>query len=235
MIRKGFTLMELVLATLMFGFMMMSLASIYSTANRHMFQSYRQNIIKSNASTAMKTITVRLSEANRIDLPTTGLPGNALAFAVNVDQTSGCYPVNPAITPTWHYFCYIPKAGANCTPADCLLYYHTANYTGPVGGGCPSGGVTVPTYPLAFCGPGGGGAVTLLASWVYPDPASPNPTLFSRTRPFDATLGNTLVTISLRVLWDPALAAAAGRDFRTAAHPIDTTLTTADRVTRAGQ
>ena len=141
MIRKGFTLMELVLATLMFGFMMMSLASIYSTANRHMFQSYRQNIIKSNASTAMKTITVRLSEANRVDAPIEGFSGNFLRFAVNVDQTSGCYPVNPAITPTWHYFCYIPKAGANCTPADCLLYYHTANYTGPGGGGCPSGGV----------------------------------------------------------------------------------------------
>ena len=54
--KKGFTLIELLIAILLFGFMAMSLATIYSTANKHMFQQYRHNAVKSAASVAMKDI-----------------------------------------------------------------------------------------------------------------------------------------------------------------------------------
>src|SRR3989339_356803 len=108
-IRKGFTLVELVIATLIFGFMVMSLATLHSTASKHMLQSYRQNTVKSNASVAMRTITARLAEANRIDAPAPGNSGNTLRFAVNVDQRSGCYPINPLVptSASWHEFCYV--------------------------------------------------------------------------------------------------------------------------------
>ncbi|HBA61697.1 MAG TPA: hypothetical protein DCZ92_12975, partial [Elusimicrobia bacterium] len=44
--RSAFTLMELMVAILIFGFMSAAMASIYSTANRAMFQNYRGNFVK---------------------------------------------------------------------------------------------------------------------------------------------------------------------------------------------
>src|ERR1035437_10370770 len=92
--RPGFTLAELVIAVLIFGFMSTSLATIYSTANRHMFQNYRNNMIKSNVSLALSDIRHNLQQATRVDIPAVGAGGNVLAFTSNVDQLTGCYPVN---------------------------------------------------------------------------------------------------------------------------------------------
>lgn len=227
-IRKGFTLIELVLASLMFGFIMMSLASIYSTANKHMFQSYRQNTVKSTVSTAMKSITNSLAEANRIDLPAIGGDGDSLRFAVNVDQ-NGCYPINPALPVSWHEFCYAPGKTAQCPSGNCL-YHHTGAVAVPGGNtGCPDGTAWPAVYPVfsGLCG-NAVGTVTQLAAFVEPPAGTP---IFSRS----GALGATVVNIRLRVLWDPAATAVAGRDFRTTATPIDTTLTTSVRVTRTGQ
>ena len=126
--RNGFTLAELVIASLIFGFMITSLATIYSTANKHMFQQYRQNTIKSGASVAMKAIVSKLTAATRIDCPCLPSPapcpagcsgvtaGNILAFAVNVDQNSGCFPISTLatapFTPSWHRF-WGPGAGGS--------------------------------------------------------------------------------------------------------------------------
>ena len=123
--RPGFTLAELIIAVLIFGYMSASMATIYSTANRHMFQNYRNNMIKSNVSLAMRDIRRNLSQATRIDSPTYGAGGTNLKFAVNVDQLTGCYPVNQDAPVTWHYFCTAPDPSM----AGVTDLYH---YTGTV-------------------------------------------------------------------------------------------------------
>ncbi len=223
----GFTLAELIIATLIFGFMVASLSTLYSTANKHMFQSYRADKFKSEGSMAMKTITSRLQEANRIDSPALNATGTTLAFADNVDQLSGCYPINASEPVSWHYFCRSTIVSNDCQSGSCL-YYHTGTISG--GGGCPGGAAWNPlaNYP-AYCGPGGGGNVTLLTSFVDITtlPALP---LFSR----QVAGSSALVGINLRVRWDPATNGTVGRDFRNTGKLIDTTLSTTVRVNRAG-
>jgi prepilin-type N-terminal cleavage/methylation domain-containing protein len=162
--RKGFTLAEMVLALFIFGFMSMSLATIYATANRHMFQNYRRNIIKTNADFAMKLLHNTLTTATRIDWPVYGASGTVLAFASNVDQTTGRYPLNTAAAADWHYFCVAPD---DQDPTVIALYYHTGRLSNGAGG-VPSTNALNPAAPVfttasyPACGPGGGGVVTKL-------------------------------------------------------------------------
>ena len=242
----GFTLVELIIATLIFGFMVASLSTLYSTANKHMFQNYRMDKFKSEASVAMKAITSRLQEANRIDSPALNSAGNILAFAVSVDQLTGCYPVNTSEPASWHYFCRSTSSSGDCPSGSGCLYYHTGPFTGTGGGGCPptvnpvlnwtfpQGTYPRGSYPVQFCGTGGGGAVTLLASFV--DVTAP---IFSRLQvtgnpSTDIAGSSALVNINLRVRWDPATNGNASRDFRNTGKLIDATLNTTVRVNRAG-
>ena len=227
--REGFTLIELLIATIIFGLMSMSLAAIYSAANGHMLQNYRQNAVKSSALLAMKTISSRLSEATRIDSPAVSGESNVLTFASNVDQLTGCYPVNTDQPVAWHKFCYAPGVTATCPYGNCL-YYHTGTEKSR-GGTCPNGPAWVPPVD-PFCGPSGLGTVIQLASFIQP-PAGKF--LFSRARPADGSLGNTLVNIRLRIVWDPADATVSGRGKFRSSRAIDTTLDTTVHVIRAGK
>ncbi|OGR41395.1 MAG: hypothetical protein A2X35_10315 [Elusimicrobia bacterium GWA2_61_42] len=221
--RRAFTLAELLIATIIFGFMMTSMAGIYSTANKHMFQNYRQNTIKSSALVAMKTITSRLQEANRIDVPAPNASGNTLAFAINVDQLNGCYRINSQVVPTWHYVCLAPAINIACPYGNCL-YYHTGDIAG--GGGCPAGPFwSVGSYPVGACGQAvAGQTVTQLSAHVIPVTS-----LFSRTAADVA--GKPVVKVRMRVFWDPATNFTPGtRDFRTAGQRVDATLITAVRL-----
>lgn len=157
----GFTLAELMISVLIFSMMMTALVTIYGTINKHMFQSYRQNIVKNNLSIAVKAIQIRLMTATRVDIPAFNARGNVLAFVTNVDKQSGCSPVNSAIANTWHYFCR--AACPNPDEATPCLYYHT----GPVPfdtGGCPCAADDtnqwIGSYPVGVCGEHGGGTVT---------------------------------------------------------------------------
>jgi prepilin-type N-terminal cleavage/methylation domain-containing protein len=224
--RPGFTLAELMIAIIIFGFMITSLATIYSTSTRNMFQNYRGNAIKTNVGVAMRKIQNTLSVATRIDRPTkTGAvtdAGNILAFATNVDQTSGCYPVGPG-SAAWHYFC-VPAGGS-------ILYYHTGAIPGGTGCAAAAPSTWNGPYPVAFCGIGGGGTVTALM-----DNAAPNPVFFSR-RPTEIVLVNGVgvvtqgvteqntVRVMLRSFW-----AAAGNK---AQRDVDFTMDTVIQVNRS--
>ena len=154
--RAGFTLAELMISVLIFSMMMTALVTIYGTINKHMFQSYRQNIVKNNLSIAVKAIQIRLMTATRVDIPAFNARGNVLAFVTNVDKQSGCSPINSAIANKWHYFCKSNTGG---------LYYHTGTVPFDTGGcPCASDDVNMWTgsYPMGVCGPGGGGSVTEL-------------------------------------------------------------------------
>jgi len=152
---SGFTIAELMISVLIFSMMMTALVTIYGTINKHMFQSYRQNIVKNNLAIAIKAIQVRLMTATRVDMPAFGSYGNTLAFTTNVDKQSGCSPINSNVPNTWHYFCLRGTS----------VYYHTGTVPSTTGG-CPCS-ATHPnrwtgSYPIGFCGPGGGGTVTQL-------------------------------------------------------------------------
>lgn len=228
-IREGFTLAELVLSVFIFSFMAASLATIVSTTNRHMFQNYRTNIIKTNVLISMKSIQNNLSVATRVDLPTRNGSatdsGTVLAFATNVDQNTGCYPVYAAAPPpAWHYFCL---AGSS-------LYYHT----GPVNGGVTACGNPAPTIwcgnsPIAgncypACGPNNGG--TLLMESVLP--SLPGGALFSR-RATDGVNEVDTVRVWLRSQWIAAAPVTAGANFRASQRDVDTTLDTVVRFNRS--
>ena len=219
--RKGFTMAELILAIFIFGFMSMSLATIYATANRHMFQNYRRNIIKTNADFAMKVLHNTLSTATRIDFPVYGAAGNTLAFASNVDQLNGCYRISIPDPAAWHYFCVAPDTNPGNAGVN-NLYYHT----GPIPGGNAGCMVAAPAtwngtggngYP-SFCGFGGGGTVTLLMQHVAPPNPPRSQFAFSRAA-VDGVRETPSVRISLRSFW-----VAANRGFGSNQRDVDFSL-----------
>ncbi len=205
--RAGFTLAELILSVFIFGFISASLATIVSTTNRQMFQNYRRNIIKTNILLSMRAIQNNLSVATRVDLPAIGAQGNVLAFAVNVDQMDGCYPVSAGDTASWHYFCL---AGTS------LYYYSGTINTGgasPCGNPYPSLWNANTGYAVPGCGGNGG---TLMMENVSPPPSVG--TLFSR-RPADGVNEADTVRVALRTFWS-----AAGRGFGSSQRDVDSTL-----------
>lgn len=166
--RTGFTLVELLISMLIFAMMMSALATIYGTISRHMFQNYKQNILKTNLSVAVKFIQSRLMLATRVDSPAFTKSDNVLAFTTNVDAQSGCSPINFLVPNKWHYFCRAYNGKEK--------YYDLYHHTGDIAkvnttGGCPAsaghsnewiGKVQMDgrCYPIAFCGKKGGGEVT---------------------------------------------------------------------------
>lgn len=226
--RGGFTLAEMLLAVMIFGFMATSLATIYSTTNRHMFQNYRANIIKSNVGIAMRAIHNNLSMATRIDAPAFNTADNVLSFTANADQLTGCYPVAAGVEVRWHHFCIAPDptySGLNS------LFYHTGTMAG--GAGCP------PSAPMAFPSPyppagscgSSGGTITLLMQAT-----APNPFFFSRRASEAKIMNGTPVTVTgvterdqvlimLRSFWS-----ASNRGFGRAQRDIDFSLESNVRV-----
>lgn len=221
--RSGFTLVELIIAVFIFGYMASSLATIYATSHRHMFQNYRANMIKTGTLVAMRAIQNNVISATRIDSPAPGAQGNVLAFAVNVDQMSGCYPINTAMPTTWHYFCLANDAA---TPGFQSFYYHT----GTIGGGnaCTNINPTIwnGVYPVPRCGASmPGQTVSKLAEYVTTPAAGGN--LFSR-RAAEGVNDSGSVRVQVRSFWP-----AASRGLGGAQRDIDFNLDTVMRVSRS--
>ena len=240
--RPGFTLAELILAVLIFSFMMTSLATIYSTSSRNMFQNYRGDVIKTNVGVAMRAVHNNLAVATRIDAPAAGDAGDILDFATNVDQITGCYPVyNDPLKvnddPAWHHFCIGPDPDPVLAAQGVRdLFYHTAPITG--GTGCSSVAPTtwggVYPVPAGSCGQALGGPTVLLLMQF----ASPNPVFFSR-RPTETVLVNGVakvtqgvneadtVRVMLRSWWRPLV-----RGFGKSQRDVDFTMDTVIKVNR---
>lgn len=235
--RDGFTLAELILSVFIFSFIAASLATIVSTTNRHMFQNYRKNIIKTNVLLSMKAIQKNLSVATRVDLPTRNNSindsGKFLAFATNVDETRGgapgCYPIVAGVQPAWHYFCHYTQVNQSCLSGSCLFYH-----TGPINGGgvaCGNPGAATwnAVYPVGTCGPTGSGTIMLLMDNVSFDspPSLPAGALFSR-RSSDGINSADTVRVVLHSKWRASVAGmgASQRD-------VDATLDTVVKFNRS--
>lgn len=214
--REGFTLMELLVASVIFSFVIAALVTISSTAHRHMFQSHRSNVVKTGVLLGMRSIQNNLSVATRLDVPAAAGQDDRLAFAVNVDQTTGCYPVGPGNV-TAHYYCLL----------NGVLYHHAVGIAGDSTPACsamtvPGNPFTAARYPVA-CGPGGGGTVTLLTRDVVPVT-----TLFSRRGLIDGVYEMDTVMVRLRSVWS---AAAVGAD--ATARDVDFSMNTVVKMNRA--
>jgi prepilin-type N-terminal cleavage/methylation domain-containing protein len=214
-LRPGFSLTEMMIGVMISGMVLASLAAIHSTSTSHMFQNYRQNMVKNEATNAMKTVMSRLSVATRIDRPTPGNSDNILAIAENVDHLpTRCYPIRAGQPVRWHYFCRYTSANSYCLSGSCLMY-HTGTVAG--GPGCPNT-ATAPAIPYpGFCGPGGGGTVTRLMDHLDVSGGA----VFSR-RSADGITERSSVLARLRLRWIPP--AVTGRDLSRTARPIDSTL-----------
>ncbi|PIU19610.1 MAG: hypothetical protein COT18_06595 [Elusimicrobia bacterium CG08_land_8_20_14_0_20_59_10] len=164
--RNAFTLVELMVALMLFGFMSAAMASIYATANRHLFQDYRGNMVKGNVTVAMRAIGNVMAQATSIDAPGTNAKGNILTVASNVDQLTGCYPLKSGLPVTLYKFC----ASGSDFYYGFKTFWPAAGCVSPLSGCCGA-----LAYPSG-CGSGGG------ATWIKLLPGSLDTTsnIFSR-------------------------------------------------------
>jgi prepilin-type N-terminal cleavage/methylation domain-containing protein len=189
--KNGFTLIELLVSIIIFSFMVVTLSTVYATANRYFFQSYREDLLKNNFTLTFKFIENKLSQATEIVRP--GPPGSPiqetddLAFYTNFqkippgDNTypgSGCAVVGN--TAWWHYFCVNNNT----------MYYYTGSLTLNT---CPNASNNIDNGWISStrCGEG---FTIVLSSNIYPPT---NGTLFfGRTN-----LPPNIVRVSLRLFW----------------------------------
>lgn len=213
--RDGFTLAELILSIFIFSFIAASLATIVSTTNRHMFQGYRKNIIKTNLLLSMKAVQKNLSTATRVDAPAAAGAGTTLAFAENVDQNTGCYPILAGPPAKWHYFCLNSNK----------LYYYTGNigYNAATGCGTAAPAIWNPGTGYAVPGCGGGGGTMLMDNVL---PTLPSANLFSRL-PADGINEIDTVRVLLRSRW-----VAAGSGMGASQRDVDSTMDSVVRFNR---
>lgn len=187
--RNSFTLIELVVSLVIFSFMLVTLSTVYATANRFFFQQYREDLWKTRFTLSMKFIKNRLSIATDIERPQPGNQTNDLAFYSNYvkmppGDTSypgmGCAPTTSQPS-SWHYF---------CMDSNNTLYYYTGNIPSPAQ--CPDQSSTPNWIGLINCGITSGG-VLLTQNIQIP---SNRTTLFARL-----SQPNNTLRVSLRMLW----------------------------------
>ena len=183
--KKGFTLIELLVSIIIFSFMVVTLSTVYATANRYFFQSYREDLLRNMHTLTFKFIKNKLSQATEIVRPSPNSESNYLAFYTNFQKIPpgdntypgyGCAVVGN--TAWWHYFCVNNNT----------MYYYTGSLTLNT---CPNASGIVNWIAGISCG---AGSPTVLSSNIYV------PT--NRTSFFGTTnLPPNMVRVSLRLFW----------------------------------
>lgn len=125
----GFTLVELMLATLIFSMVIAGLAAIYSTAFSQSGSVLRDARLKSSAMIAFKDMTQRLVGATRLDAPGVAASGSVLRGCTNMAPDGA---QNTMATGFGSFgFCVQPGAVGACgtpsAPAPCLFSYNWNN------------------------------------------------------------------------------------------------------------
>ena len=112
--RSAFTLMEVLVATMIFSFVALSMSSVYYAANKNVLQNIRSDKFKSDVSTSMHAISVVMAQATRIQSPAVDGESDDLVVMTNVESssTNPCCPMVPTsygnatdLTPRWYRFC----------------------------------------------------------------------------------------------------------------------------------
>lgn len=130
----GFTLVELMLASLIFSMVVAGLAAIYSTAYHQSGRIITDSRLKSTAAIALRQVTQEVVSATRFLEPGPGASGSCLRGCSNV-ATDGTL-ITTAQPVTSFGFCVQAATLGSCAapdaPPPCLVYYR---WTGP--GVCP--------------------------------------------------------------------------------------------------
>ena len=218
--RAGFTLTELIVATMISGFIAVSMITIYSTTNRHVFQNYRGNTVKSDAALGMRAIRNAMAQATRIEAPAQNSTGGQLLVIANMDKITNCYPMAPAETVNWYLFCTVNVAG------NVKLFFHSGTIAGACA--CPGSAAVTPATCAApnivvNCGANQSNVMQLTQ---FLNTSAP---VFSRSWTLgDIPAGDNLsVRVRLRSVWTAAgrgSGAADAVDFSATQRNVDTSL-----------
>jgi hypothetical protein len=131
-----------------------------------------------------------------VDAPVSGAGGSDLKFVSNVDQLTGCYPVNPAAPVTWHWFC-TANDPVDATVTDLFHYTGTVATDATWCGDSPDKFWDPLTqYAVAGCGSNGG---TIIMKYSVAA-AAPSNVMFSR-RTGDNVYERDTVLVTLRSQW----------------------------------
>ena len=195
--RPGFSLMELIVATMISAFIAMSLVTINTTANRHVFQSSRANEVKAQLTIGMKAIRNGLGQGTLIVEPAKGSSGNRLVVASNLSQNpdlTGCYPIAAGQPVAWQLFCTNTVTGPyGASVTQLLAYSNTIN-----GGGCTCpASCSLNIFPSFACGANGNNKLVVAS---YLNTATP---LFSRVAGDVLPNDSNSVLVRLHAIWTP--------------------------------
>lgn len=119
--RKGTTLMEMLLVSLIFGILMTSIISLQGLMLRsHSRQDSKQTLLSSSFY-AIKSIQSDITEADRIIHPRIGDLGSDILVGIkNVHPLDNSKPLVPGITPVCFFYCTHPETQ--------VLYRYTFKY-----------------------------------------------------------------------------------------------------------
>lgn len=137
----GFTLMEVLVSTMIFSFVGLSMISVYYAANRNVLQNFRSDKLKADVATSMRAIGSVMAQATSIVTPTEGGSGFNLVVMSNVESGTSypCCPMVPTDSPyygpapKWYRFCVQTTDSAKQRGR---LWYYSGNVS--TCNGCPN-------------------------------------------------------------------------------------------------
>ncbi|OIO09560.1 MAG: hypothetical protein AUJ52_06240 [Elusimicrobia bacterium CG1_02_63_36] len=194
----GFTIVELIIASLLFSMVIAALSAIYATAFGQSGRTFRESRTKLMATMSMRALMRETAQATRIDLPAQDSYGRELSGCSNAKSDST--RITTAQQSTRFHFCVRnSNLGSGLCDGDpdaapCLFYY-----TRSVSGNCPASDVTV-----SNCGNTTGtmGTPQLLASGLEELSTMPSDGYFSR-RDGDFAQEDNAVRIAYNVTRPP--------------------------------
>jgi len=191
--KDGFTIVELIIASLLFSMVIAALSAIYATAFGQSGRTFRESRTKLMATMSMRALMREMAQATRIDLPSKNSSGSHLTGCSNARTDSTRVTTLNGEKSRRFHFCVrmINRSSGLCDgdpdAAPCLFYY-----SNEVTGNCPATDVT-----STNCGGTTGlGTPELLASGLeeVPDFSTIVPTsgfyIFSRDQDYFAQEDN---------------------------------------------
>lgn len=133
---QGFTLVELLLAVVIFSMVMAGLAVIHSSAFKQGGRMVYDARIKHMATISHRALQMEITEATRLDIPGPGASGRHVRGFKNI-AVDGFQPINGIAGDTrWFHFCVSNNIAGSCGlanyPVGCLWYYSAPGAAPPV-------------------------------------------------------------------------------------------------------
>jgi|GEM_PF-3988119 len=137
--KKGFTLIEVTVAMMIFGVAIVALAGVWTAAQRYMTHSFKENYYKNTVTVAIKSmIDSDLSGVTRVDR----YSPDTLAAAKNIESdtstVAGCHPLVSGQPQQWYYYCLADATVDPVTGLKVRKLFLTRGTVSIPDSGCPS-------------------------------------------------------------------------------------------------